>query len=165
MKSNKSPISGVSLKLYHQVHKSILSGAPRAGDRLHAAGLRDDDRCDTDNKRHDIAHLWWHCSKHQDTRSVYTKAIQECHDKLVKQIGSFASIKVQETINLTCFQHCGICPEQNEIIEARKNATPTTSTFTLRSTSRRSLKTPNLGSGSNGMSPLAMSLFTPMARW
>ena len=108
------------MKLYHQVHKSILSGAPRAGDRLHAAGLRDDDRCAVDNKRHDIVHLWWHCSKHQKTRSFYTKAIQASHDKLVKQIGSFASIRVQETINLTCFQHCGICPEQDEIIEARK---------------------------------------------
>ena len=106
LKTRKSPIKGLAVARFRQFLAARIAGTPRAGDRLHAAGLCDTDTCQC-GQRQTLEHLLWHCSLHRHRRNDYMKCI-----KKIRGWAHHKGPRVEQYISAifmnTCFRHTGI---------------------------------------------------------
>ena len=107
---------------------TIVTGAVRAGDRLHAAGIKDgrtdevfSDRCPhCEDARHTTRHMFWFCEKHRKCREAAVQKIHLILNETQQLHGPEAKKLLGDIIDDNAFQHAGICPDDTKALGRHK---------------------------------------------
>jgi len=94
--------------------KSILAGSIRCGDRLHAAGLIDTDKCSHPEcaaKRHTTHHVFCECLRYKKRRDKCDKEIEKILFYAHQHVGAIAVDNLNAVLNNSTFRITGICPD------------------------------------------------------
>jgi hypothetical protein len=94
--------------------KSILAGSIRCGDRLHAAGIIEADKCthsECGAKRHTTMHVFSECLRHKKRRDKCELDVQKVILYAHQHVGELAVSNLKEVLSNSTFQVTGICPD------------------------------------------------------
>ena len=113
--------------------ESVIAGSIRAGDRLHAAGLIDTDKCPhcgSEAPRHTTLHMFWECSLHNKCRKKAKLKTDMLLNRAMQQHGHTAKNHLTSILDNNAFRHTSICPDDITALKQYKQNITKDAVFT-----------------------------------